>query len=240
MLPSRVVFQFLLLLFALSYNEGFLKSDVRQYILTQFEKDENARLTDARARGTIQLDLRFVSSTPFITANAFRDLCYPHVVDYNYTLPPPLQCNISTAMLKAVPDGACVYIASACFEKVVRFHLSYIPKSFSLVVHDGDQSIPGCTPTNCCITAWHIFFEVLINVFMTFFLSRVMNFQMGKLIIRVAGCDNSKPFLTLLGSTHRVSLLHFTHRTSGGRSGGLVDQHGCTVCPLGCLCASTL
>mmetsp|Transcript_8247 Transcript_8247/g.15559 ORF Transcript_8247/g.15559 Transcript_8247/m.15559 type:complete len:417 (+) Transcript_8247:137-1387(+) len=143
MLPTRItlVHLFLLLLFVISCIDGLVKSDVREHILTQFEIDEKVRISDARARGE-QLDKRFVSSTPFITANGFRNLCYPHVVDYNYTLPSSLQCNISTAMLKAVPDGACVYIASACFNKVVQFHISLIPKSFSLVVHDGDQSIP--------------------------------------------------------------------------------------------------
>jgi hypothetical protein len=114
------------------------------YILTQFDKEEKSRHADAAVRtGTPNLDLNFVSSSPFITANGFRALCLPFVVDYNFTLPLHSQCKLSADMFRAVPNGACVYIASACFEQVVNTYLSLIPDSFTLVVHDGDQSNPG-------------------------------------------------------------------------------------------------
>lgn len=116
-----------------------------RYIISQFERQENSRLQEAASRGENGLDMNFASSSPFITANGFRSLCYPYVVDYNYTLSSGSQCNLSSTMFKAVPNGACIYIASACFEKVVTSYLPLIPQSYTLVVHDGDQSIPGQT-----------------------------------------------------------------------------------------------
>jgi hypothetical protein len=134
-----------LFLLSLQTGECFLKTEFGQYILAQFEKDENMRHAEATSRsGTENLDMNFASSSPFITANGFRHLCYPHIVDYNFSLPVKSQCKLSTTMFEAVPDGACIYVASACFEQVVlRSYLSHVPASYTLVVHDGDQSNPG-------------------------------------------------------------------------------------------------
>ena len=126
----------------LSSIQSTLSPDLGQYILTQFEKDESARQNASMAkRGNTDFDMNFVSSSPFVTANGFRALCYPNVVDYNFSS--SIQCTLSVDMFRAVPSGACVYVASACFEKVVNMYLSQIPGTFTLVVHDGDQSIPG-------------------------------------------------------------------------------------------------
>ena len=136
-----------LIISLLVLGDGFFQPELGQYILTQFEKNEKIRVAEAILKtGSPALDPNFASSSPFITSNGFRDLCFPHVVDYNFTLPRELQCSISRSIFTEMSPGSCLYVASECFGRVVNGHLNLIPGPFTLVVHNGDQSNPGMIP----------------------------------------------------------------------------------------------
>ena len=69
---------------------------------------------------------------------------------------------MSIALIRSVPNGACIYVASECYEQVVNKFLRHVPGTFSLVVHDGDQSTPGmlCYVQSCVLTC--IFCHVIL------------------------------------------------------------------------------
>ena len=77
-----------------------------QYIIDKFNSDENERMAEALSRtGSKTIDRWTASSSPFITGNGFRQLCFPHVIDKAGG-----RCNVSTAIMQAVPSGMFILL----------------------------------------------------------------------------------------------------------------------------------
>lgn len=62
---------------------------------------------------------------------------------------------MSTAIMQAVPSGKCLYITSDCMGKVINEFLPTVRNKITLVVHNGDQSVPdGQTDKQLGLQTW--------------------------------------------------------------------------------------
>jgi hypothetical protein len=84
---------------------------------------------------------------PFVSQIAYMSMCEPYVLPHNHPLRDMYFADhaVIDRFLMAIPDGACLWVASNSDFRLVAKKLKWIKHRFTLVVSFGDQSNPDAT-----------------------------------------------------------------------------------------------
>jgi hypothetical protein len=84
---------------------------------------------------------------PFVSQIAYMSMCEPYVLPHNQPLRDMYFADhaVIGRFLMAIPDGACLWVASNSDFRLVAKKLKWIKHRFTLVVSFGDQSNPDAT-----------------------------------------------------------------------------------------------
>ena len=141
-----------------------------QYVVRSFNSAEKEReMSEMKITGSSALVMSNASSSPFISGNGFRMMCYPYIVETAFPDPninrtgwavmPVQKCYIDADLMSTLPDGKscsniplrvvfnfltghCVFVATDCLHVFLAAGIRHIPGRLSIVVHNGDQSSP--------------------------------------------------------------------------------------------------